>query len=80
MKPTKEECLGALNELKYCGVNKGIPLKVSEFEIIESPTIEKNFLLIEQLIDEHFELIKAIEFIFGVKSEDVLKEYMEKCG
>lgn len=37
----------------------------------------KDMVLFKQLINEHFELIKAIEFIFGVKSEDVLKEYEE---
>lgn len=74
MKLTKEECLEALNELygelffkSECGVGTS--------ECITEPLKE----VFENLINEHFELIKAIEFIFGVNSEEVLKEYMEKC-
>lgn len=63
MKLTKERCIRALNYI------------LNERTVVAETV--GNAMIIEKLINEHFELIKAIEFIFGVKSEDVLKEYEE---
>lgn len=70
MKLTKEECETSLYELKYYS---------NAYSNAHKSAIKEDVGKLEQLINEYFELIKAIEFIFGVKSEDVLKEY-KKMG
>ena len=64
---------------KIKGVRKKMKLTKEEckgiIQVVANWGTYKQYLAIKELVNEHFELIKAIEFIFGVKSEDVLKEY-----
>ena len=79
MKLTKEEYRNLFDDLERivevaCESNECISCPLKRKGVCIKADVEVGF---EQLINEHFELIKAIEFIFGVKSEDVLKEYEE---
>ena len=81
MKLTKQECIKHFDNFSLILFNELDTHQLSGMTDEEQDTLWRKLVdsseCFELLIDEHFELIKAIEFIFGVKSEDVLKEYEE---
>lgn len=74
---TEEECNELLRELYFVRGWLNSDREYCNFDNLVN-AIDLQRIKLEKLVKEHFETIEAIQFIFGINADEVIKEFIEK--